>query len=57
MTSTTSGNKFEQAFEGTEGVCDADQAINLAGSDCIQMLNLITDADGNTVKLAFRRSG
>lgn len=28
----------------------------MAGDDCIQMLNLVTDDDGNTVQIAYRRS-
>lgn len=35
MTSSTSGNKFEQEFEGTEGECDPEQAIVLSGADCL----------------------
>lgn len=44
-------------FVGYEGVCDDEQSIVLGDAECIQMLNLVFDQDGNTAQLAYRRSG
>lgn len=57
LTSTISGKSTARAWEGYEGVCDDAQAVSLSGADCFQMLNLVTDGDGNTAGIAFRRSG
>lgn len=57
LTSTISGKSTARALEGYEGVCDDTQAVSLSGSDCFQMLNLVTDTDGNTAALGFKRSG
>jgi hypothetical protein len=56
MRSSTSGKSTVREIIGEDGDCAAEQAVLLGGAQCIQMVNLVTDADGNTVRIAFRRN-
>jgi hypothetical protein len=57
LTSTISGKSTARALEGYEGVCDDAQSVSLSGADCFQMLNMVTDSDGNTAAIGYKRSG